>query len=170
MVSATLGYVLSIAFFLINDNKNQPKYNDKVKSYDYELRSTEEEIRTFFFKYHLYSNDYTNNLFIVRSNVQKYTELKAEYDLIDHEGGNREKKIEELTKEINLFLAKFKTTALTIEERIGELNTHLRNKIDIENNLNLKINYINKYIIENKLNDMVYRLYNQDKKLIKIYS
>ncbi len=97
--------------------------------------------------------DYTNNLFIVRSNVQKYTELKAEYDLIDHEGGNREKKIEELTKEINLFLAKFKTTALTIEERIGELNTHLRNKIDIENNLNLKINYINKYIIENKLND-----------------
>ena len=153
MVAATLGYVLSIAFFLINANKNQPKFNDKVKSYDYELRSTEEEIRAFFFKYHLYSNDYTNNLFIVRSNVQKYTELKAEYDLIDHEGGNREKKIEELTKEINLFLAKFKTTALTIEERIGELNTHLRNKLDIENNLNLKINYINKYIIENKLNN-----------------
>ena len=116
------------------------------------MRSTEEEIRAFFSKYHIYSNDYSNNLYTVRSNAQKYSELKAEYDEKNKERLAREAKINELSKEVNDFLTRFNTTALSTEEKIGELNTHLRNKKDIEANLNAKINYINKYIIENNLN------------------
>lgn len=152
MIASTLGYILSLVFFLLNSSKNQPKGLDQVKSYDYELRSTEEDIRAFFSKYHIYSNDYSNNLYIVRSNAQKYSELKAEYDEKNKERLSREAKITELRNEVNNFLSRFKTTALSTEEKIGELNTHLRNKNDIEANLNAKISYINKYIIENNLN------------------
>ena len=49
--------------------------------------------------------------------------------------------------------------------------------IDLDGNETVygPVNYVNDYpynkkIVENKLNDMVYRLHNQDKKLIKIYS
>lgn len=152
LIVSVLGYILSLVFFFVNSSKNQPKGLDQVKSYDYELRSTEEEIRAFFSKYHIYSNDYSNNLYTVRSNAQKYSELKAEYDEKNKERLAREAKINELSKEVNDFLTRFNTTALSTEEKIGELNTHLRNKKDIEANLNAKINYINKYIIENNLN------------------
>lgn len=154
LVFSTLGYILTLTLFMIYNNKKGPKKIDSVKSYDYELRRTEEEIREFFSKFHLYSNDYSNNLYLVRSTMQKYNELQKEFEKNNKNRNDLESKIKEIKNDIDSFLIKFKTTALTNEEKIGELNTHLRNKDDIEKSLKDKELKIENYIKENKLNEL----------------
>ena len=146
MGGSMFGFFLGIILLVINSNHNQSTSYTKVKNYDFELREIEGQIRDFFGKFHLYSSDFSNNLFTVRSNLQRYNEALAENSNKKEEILKLEKKINEYDKIIQDFLARFKTTAPTTEEKIGELNTHLRRKLEIENNLAIKENNYKQYI------------------------
>ena len=78
MAVSILGFSLGIILFVINSNHNQSTSYTKVKNYDFELREIEAQIRDFFGKYHLYSSDFSNNLYIVKSNLQRYNEALLE--------------------------------------------------------------------------------------------
>ena len=146
MGGSMFGFFLGIILLVINSNHNQSTSYTKVKNYDFELREIEGQIRDFFGKFHLYSSDFSNNLFTVRSNLQRYNEALAENSNKKEEILKLEKKINEYDKIIQDFLARFKTTAPTTEEKIGELNTHLRRKLEIENSLAIKENNYKQYI------------------------
>lgn len=146
MAVSILGFSLGIILFVINSNHNQSTSYTKVKNYDFELREIEAQIRDFFGKYHLYSSDFSNNLYIVKSNLQRYNEALLENSKKKEEINKLEKRINDLDKIVQDFLSKFNTTAPTTEEKIGELNTHLRRKMEIENSLAIKQNSYNQYI------------------------
>ena len=146
MGGSMFGFFLGIILLVINSNHNQSTSYTKVKNYDFELREIEGQIRDFFGKFHLYSSDFSNNLFTVRSNLQRYNDALAENSNKKEEILKLEKKINEYDKIIQDFLARFKTTAPTTEEKIGELNTHLRRKLEIENSLAIKENNYKQYI------------------------
>ncbi|MBQ3254007.1 MAG: hypothetical protein IJA65_05560, partial [Acholeplasmatales bacterium] len=129
---AILGYISSVPLFILTGAHNNTVNIGRVKSYDFELRSLEEEIREFFGKYHLYSSDFNNNLYIVRSNIARYKEAISEYNDINNENTTLANKINELEKYVLSFISRFNTTAITVEEKIGELNTRLRKKAEIE--------------------------------------
>ncbi len=154
MIVATLGYILSLALFMVNSSHNQSTSYTRVKNYDFELREKESQIRDFFGKYHLYSSDFSNNLFTVRSNLQRYNDAVLENVSKNEENNKLLKKIEELDKIIQTFLAKFETTAPTTEEKIGELNTHLRRKAEIEASLKIKENTYKQYIALHGLSEI----------------
>ena len=153
-IVALLGYIGSIAALLINNSQNNAlAVGGQVKSYDYEKIHLEEELREFFARYHLYSSDFTNNMFIVRANIQRYQDARADVDYISKENKELENKIKELENSIQHFLGQFNSsqTAQTNEEKIGELNTHLRKKNEIEAVLKEKTTLLNKFISENQL-------------------
>jgi len=154
LIASVLGYVASLTLFVVTGIKNQNVSYGSVKSYDFELRSLEEEIREFFGRYHLYSSDFSNNLYTLRSNYSKYHELLLEIE--NEENNNKElgHRIHKLETIILNFINRFKTTALTVEERIGELNTHLRRKAEIEALLEEKKRLLEDYIIDNELNEV----------------
>ena len=129
-VASIFAFLGAIAGFLVNNAKNQDKLvGGNVKAYDFELRETEVILREFFSKYHLYTSDFSNNLYIVRSNMEKYKEARAEYDEVMKANSTLENRIKSLDNEIMHFLNQFKSSPnLTVEERIGELNTHIRNQ------------------------------------------
>ena len=69
-------------------------------------------------------------MFIVRANIQRYKDAQDDFNDISRENKDLENKIKELENAIQHFLGQFNSsaTALTTEEKIGELNTHLRKK------------------------------------------
>ena len=154
MIVSVLGYILSLALFLINNSQNQSTSYTKVKNYDFELREIEGQIRDFFGRFHLYSSDFPNNLYIVRSNLARYNDALSLNAKKKDENLRLERKINEYEKIIFEFLNRFKTTAPTTEEKIGELNTHLRRKSEIENNLTIKENTYKQYVKLNGLNEI----------------
>ncbi len=156
VVIGALGILGSLALFVYNFQKNQAieiPYA-KVKNYDFELHQIEEKLREFFGKYHLYSSDFSNNLYIIRINTQRYREIKDEYENANKTNDEIMSKIKDIEKLVLDFLAQFQTTALTVEEKIGELNTHLRRQREIENLLIQKQTRYNQYVLLNKLGDI----------------
>ena len=154
MVVSVLGYVSGLALFIVNYSHNQSTSYTRVKNYDFELREIEGQIRDFFGRFHLYSSDFSNNLYTVRSNLQRYNDALTESAKKREENSKLERKINENEKIIQQFLSRFKTTAPTTEEKIGELNTHLRRKTEIENNLAYKQNTYKQYIQIHGLDDI----------------
>ena len=154
MIVSVLGYLLSIVSLIINYTHNQSTSYTKVKNYDFELREIEGQIREFFGKFHLYSSDFSNNLFTVRSNLERYNEAQLAYAKQNEEFKKLEAKINENEKIVQDFLARFNTTAPTTEEKIGELNTHLRRKLEIENQLAIKKTAYSEYMRLHGLSDI----------------
>lgn len=153
-IVAILGYIGSLAAFLVNNSHNNAlAVGGQVKSYDYEKIHLEEELREFFARYHLYSSDFTNNMFIVRANIQRYKDAQADFDDLSRENKELENKIKEYENSIQHFLGQFNSspTAVTTEEKIGELNTHLRKKNEIEDQLKEKVNLLKSFIQDNQL-------------------
>ena len=155
-VGSLFGFIGALAGFLVNNARNQNKIvGGNVKAYDFELRETEGILREFFSKYHLYSSDFSNNLYIVRSNMEKYKEARLEYDEVMKANTTLENKIKNLDNEVSHFLNQFKSSPdLTVEEKIGELNTHLRNQKVLYDTLMEKKDAKNYYIKSNGLNNI----------------
>ena len=155
-ICSLFGYIGALAGFLVTNAKNQNNVvGGNVKAYDFELRETEVILREFFSKYHLYSSDFSNNLFIVRSNMEKYTEALNEYNEVMSGNQVLEGNIKALDNEITHFLNQFKSSPnLTVEEKIGELHTHLRNQSQLIAVLNEKIDAKKEYIKANELNNI----------------
>ena len=153
-VAAVLGYIGAIAGLIVTNQKNNAiQVGGQVKAYDYEKIHLEEEIREFFAKYHIYSSDFTRNLFIVRTNIQRYKDAQADFLDMSKENSELESKIKELENSIEHFLGMFNSSdsAKTNEEKIGELNTHLRKKKEIEAQLLEKKNLLKDFIQTNGL-------------------
>lgn len=152
-----LGIIGSLAIFVYNYQHNQDIVVPyaKVKNYDFELHEIEEKLREFFGKYHLYSSDFSNNLYVIRINIQRYKDIKNEYENANKCNEEILSKIKENEKIVLEFLEQFATTAPTIEEKIGELNTHLRRQREIENLLIQKQTRYNQYITLNNLSSIV---------------
>lgn len=153
-ILAILGYIGALAAFLVNNSQNNAlAVGGQVKSYDYEKIHLEEELREFFARYHLYSSNFTNNMFIVRANIQRYKDAQDDFNDISRENKDLENKIKELENAIQHFLGQFNSsaTALTTEEKIGELNTHLRKKKEIEDQLSEKESLLKTFISMNQL-------------------
>ena len=155
-ICSLFGYIGALAGFLVTNAKNQNNVvGGNVKAYDFELRETEVILREFFSKYHLYSSDFSNNLFIVRSNMEKYTEALNEYNEVMSGNQVLEGNIKALDNEITHFLNQFKSSPnLTVEEKIGELHTHLRNQSQLIAVLNEKIDAKKEYLKANELNNI----------------
>ncbi len=153
---SVFGFLGGLAGFIVNNAKNQNSaFGGNVKAYDFELRETEVILREFFSKYHLYSSDFSNNLFIVRSNVEKYREALNEYNEIMSSNTKLENNIKALDNEITHFLNQFKSSPeLTVEEKIGELNTHLRNQQALFQQLMEKKDAKDEYIKTNGLDSI----------------
>ena len=153
-IVAILGYIGTLAAFLVNNSHNNAlAVGGQVKSYDYEKIHLEEELREFFARYHLYSSDFTNNMFIVRANIQRYQDAQDDYNDISRENKDLENKIKENENAILHFLGQFNSSpsAITNEEKIGELNTHLRKKAEIEALLSEKTKLLKEFIENNQL-------------------
>ena len=153
-ILAILGYIGALAAFLVNNSQNNAlAVGGQVKSYDYEKIHLEEELREFFARYHLYSSNFTNNMFIVRANIQRYKDAQDDFNDISRENKDLENKIKELENAIQHFLGQFNSsaTALTTEEKIGELNTHLRKKKEIEDQITEKESLLKTFISMNQL-------------------
>ena len=153
-ILAILGYIGALAAFLVNNSQNNAlAVGGQVKSYDYEKIHLEEELREFFARYHLYSSNFTNNMFIVRANIQRYKDAQDDFNDISRENKDLENKIKELENAIQHFLGQFHSsaTALTTEEKIGELNTHLRKKKEIEDQITEKESLLKTFISMNQL-------------------
>ena len=153
-ILAILGYIGALAAFLVNNSQNNAlAVGGQVKSYDYEKIHLEEELREFFARYHLYSSNFTNNMFIVRANIQRYKDAQDDFNDISRENKDLENKIKELENAIQHFLGQFNSsaTAVTTEEKIGELNTHLRKKKEIEDQLSEKVSLLKTFISMNQL-------------------
>ena len=153
-ILAILGYIGALAAFLVNNSQNNAlAVGGQVKSYDYEKIHLEEELREFFARYHLYSSNFTNNMFIVRANIQRYKDAQDDFNDISRENKDLENKIKELENAIQHFLGQFNSsaTALTTEEKIGELNTHLRKKKEIEDQITEKESLLKTFISMNRL-------------------
>ena len=155
-VGSLFGYVGALAGFLVNNARNQDRMvGGNVKAYDFELRETEVELREFFGKFHLYSSDFSNNLFIVRSNMEKYKEALNEYNDVMESNSVLENKIKSLDNEISHFLSQFTFPVnLPVEEKIGILNTRLRNQKDLFNTLMEKKDAKELYIKSNDLDNI----------------
>lgn len=151
---SALGYIASLALFVVNGVKNTHVNYGNVKSYDFELRSLEEEIREFFGKYHLYTSDYSNNLFILRSNYSKYLDIQHEIEEEKNKKAELGYRIHKLETIILNFINRFNTTAQTVEEKIGELNTRLRKRKELEAELAEKKKILEDFINENNLNSL----------------
>ena len=153
-ILAILGYIGALAAFLVNNSQNNAlAVGGQVKSYDYEKIHLEEELREFFARYHLYSSNFTNNMFIVRANIQRYKDAQDDFNDISRENKDLENRIKELENAIQHFLGQFNSsaTAVTTEEKIGELNTHLRKKKEIEDQLSEKVSLLKTFISMNQL-------------------
>jgi peptidoglycan hydrolase CwlO-like protein len=153
-ILAVLGYIGALAAFLVNNSHNNAlAVGGQVKSYDYEKIHLEEESREFFARYHLYSSDFTNSMFIFRANIQRYKDAQDDFNDISRENKDLENKIKEIDNSIQHFLGQFNSssTAVTNEEKIGELNTHLRKKTEIEGLLKEKTTLLKNFIEENQL-------------------
>ena len=153
-ILAILGYIGALAAFLVNNSQNNAlAVGGQVKSYDYEKIHLEEELREFFARYHLYSSNFTNNMFIVRANIQRYKDAQDDFNDISRENKDLENKIKELENAIQHFLGQFNSsaTALTTEDKIGELNTHLRKKKEIEDQITEKESLLKTFISMNQL-------------------
>ena len=154
MIVALLGIILGLTLVFINYSRNQSASYTKVKNYDFELREIESQIRDFFGRFHLYSSEFSNNLYTVKSNLERYKEAQVENSHKKEENSKLERKMKEYETIIQDFLKRFKTTAPTTEEQIGELNTHLRRKAEIENNLVFKETSYKQYIALHGLSDI----------------
>ena len=154
MIIALLGIILGLTLVFINYSHNQSASYTKVKNYDFELREIESQIRDFFGRFHLYSSEFSNNLYTVKSNLERYKEAQIENSHKKEENSKLERKIKEYETIIQDFLKKFKTTAPTTEEQIGELNTHLRRKSEIENNLVFKETAYKQYMAVHGLDNI----------------
>ena len=154
MIVALLGIILGLTLVFINYSHNQSASYTKVKNYDFELREIESQIRDFFGRFHLYSSEFSNNLYTVKSNLERYKEAQVENSHKKEENSKLERKMKEYETIIQDFLKRFKTTAPTTEEQIGELNTHLRRKSEIENNLVFKETSYKQYIALYGLSDI----------------
>ncbi|MBQ9519900.1 MAG: hypothetical protein IJR67_00285 [Acholeplasmatales bacterium] len=155
MGASVFAYIGSLAGFIVTNQKNTEKIiGGSVKNYDFESNKLVSEIREFFSKYHLYSSDFTNNLFVIRNAKEKYLEWKNEYERVTLGGKELEENIIALDNDINHFLKQFKTTALNAEEMIGELNTHLRNQNDLFETLMKKREEKQAFIVENDLENV----------------
>ena len=154
MIVALLGIILGLTLVFINYSHNQSASYTRVKNYDFELREIESQIRDFFGRFHLYSSEFSNNLYTVKSNLERYKEAQVENSYKKEENSKLERKMKEYETIIQDFLNRFKTTAPTTEEQIGELNTHLRRKAEIENNLVFKETSYKQYIALHGLSDI----------------
>ena len=154
MIVALLGIILGLTLVFINYSHNQSASYTRVKNYDFELREIESQIRDFFGRFHLYSSEFSNNLYTVKSNLERYKEAQVENSYKKEENSKLERKMKEYETIIQDFLKRFKTTAPTTEEQIGELNTHLRRKAEIENNLVFKETSYKQYIALHGLSDI----------------
>lgn len=161
---SAFGFIASLAAFLVNNSRNQNRLiGGHLKSYDFELKSLSEEIRAFFFKYHLYSSDFSNNLYLIKLNIAKYNEILKERDLHNDSYSSIEKEIKLLNNEILHFLGQFNSSPnLGIEERIGELNTHLRNQDLLFNQLLEKRDLKQAFIVDNDLKNIKELNFNLD--------
>lgn len=162
LIVGVLGTIASLGMFVANYMKNQNVNYGRVKNYDFELKELEENIREFFGKFHLYSSDYSNSLYIVKNNSQRYNEALLEAKKFKDRNQSLENKIKENEEKVLDFISQFNTTALTVEEKIGELNTHLRRKAEIENLIIQKETACNQFIIVNDLNNINNQMYDVD--------
>ena len=156
-IIAVLGYVVALAAFFVNNSKNNAlAVGGQVKAYDYEKIHLEEEIREFFGKYHLYSSNFTNNLLTIRTNIQRYKDLMSDEEYISNERNMLKSQIEEQEERIKIFLSQFNSSpsCVTNEEKIGELNTHLRKQKEIEALIHEKEELLNEFIKSNSLNSI----------------
>ena len=154
-IVAVLGYIVALAAFVVNNSKNNAlAVGGQVKAYDYEKIHLEEEIREFFGKYHLYSSNFTNNLLTIRTNIQRYKDLMLDEEAISKERTLLKTQIEEEEEKIRLFLSQFNSSpsCVTNEEKIGELNTHLRKQKEILAIIKEKETLLNNFIESNSLN------------------
>ncbi|MCR5350044.1 MAG: hypothetical protein K6E20_03530 [Acholeplasmatales bacterium] len=154
----SLFVIIGAAFsFMMTNNRNTNRLvGGHVKTYDFEMIRLDQELREFFGKYHLYSSDFRNNLFLVRNGLLNYKQTKEEYSTTVKSNESLENRIKLLDNEILHFLGQFNNseTARTTEERIGELNTHLRNKVALKANLDEKIKIKEEYIKQNDLGNL----------------
>ena len=153
-ILAILGYIGALAAFISTNSKNNAlQVGGQVKAYDYEKIHLEEEIREFFGKYHLYSSNFTNNLLTVKTNIQRYKDLMMDEEDISKENVALENQINILEGEINLFLSQFNSSpsCITYEEKIGELNTHLRKQNEILLQLKEKEALLDEFVKQNSL-------------------
>ena len=150
--------IIGAAFsFMITNSRNTNRLvGGHVKTYDFEMIRLDQELREFFGRFHIYSSDFRNNLFLVRSNLERYNESKEEASSNAKSNESLENRIKALDNEILHFLSQFNNSesAKTTEERIGELNTHLRNQYQLRINLEEKINIKKKFISENQLDEL----------------
>ena len=155
---ASLFIIIGAAFsFMVTSNRNTNRLvGGHVKAYDFEMIRLDQELREFFGKYHLYSSDFRNNLFLVRSGLENLKQTKEEYSSTIKSNQSLENRIKLLDNEILHFLGQFNNSdsARTTEERIGELNTHLRNQVTLKANLDEKIKIKEEYIKQNDLNNL----------------
>lgn len=154
----SLFVIIGAAFsFMMTNNRNTNRLvGGHVKTYDFEMIRLDQELREFFGKYHLYSSDFRNNLFLVRNGLLNYKQTKEEYSTTVKSNESLENRIKLLDNEILHFLGQFNNseTARTTEERIGELNTHLRNRVALKANLDEKIKIKEEYIKQNDLGNL----------------
>ena len=153
-ILAILGYLAALAGFISNNAKNNAlQVGGQVKAYDYEKIHLEEEIREFFGKYHLYSSNFTNNLLTIRTNIQRYKDLQLDEEDITKENEALENQIHLLEEEIKNFLSQFNSSPSCIsnEEKIGELNSHLRKHKELEELLAEKNDLLQTFISMNQL-------------------
>ena len=158
LATVSIFLLIAAAFsFMITSSRNTNRLvGGHVKTYDFEMIRLDQELREFFGRYHLYSSDFRNNLFVVRSNLEQFKETKEEYSISTKSNLSLENRIKSLNNEILHFLSKFNNSesCKTEEEKIGELNTHLRNQVAFKKNLEEKVKIKQEYIKENGLDDI----------------
>ncbi len=166
LATVSVFVMIGAAFsFMITNSRNTTRLvGGHVKTYDFEMIRLDQELREFFGRYHIYSSDFRNNLFLVRSNLERYNESKEEASTTAKSNLSLENRIKSLDNEILHFLSQFSNSesAKTTEERIGELNTHLRNQYQLKLNLEEKIRIKKKFIEENNLEDVSDEIINID--------
>ena len=151
---AVVGYIVAVISHTMVSSYNSSITYKRVSNYDFELRALEEDIREFFSKYRLYSSDFNNTLFIIRSSVERYKEAIADLNQMETENKELEEEIQELEQEVLSFINQFNTTAATIEEKIGQLNTRLHKKNEIEKSIVNKKTELKQYITLNGLDQI----------------
>ena len=105
-ILAILGYIGAFAAFLVNNSQNNAlAVGGQVKSYDYEKIHLEEELREFFARYHLYSSNFTNNMFIVRANIQRYKDAQDDFNDISREKKEIEDQLSEKVSLLKTFIS-----------------------------------------------------------------
>ena len=99
----------------------------KTKEDKETLSSTLESLNEFFGKYHLYSNNYEENLKSLKQSVSSFEDLQKKEEAYSKQKEESEKAINEYDKQINAFLNKYKLSSLKgLSLAISDYNSALQ--------------------------------------------